>query len=379
MPLSNLRHLQPAPCVRGDRVPIGRVKTSAFTVPTDSPEADGTYAWNSTTMVLAEVEAGGQTGLGYTYADTATAELIRSKLASQIEGRDAFDIPGCWSAMVGSIRNLGRPGIASMAIAALDNALWDLKGRLLGVPLVKLFGQVHESLAAYGSGGFTSYPDKKLQQQFEHWRAQGITMFKMKVGSQPERDIERVKAARRAIGNHNRLFVDANGAFSRKQALRKAWQFGEYGVSWFEEPVTSDDLEGLHLLRDRVPSEMEIAAGEYGYDLVYFKRMLAAGALDVLQADATRCAGLSEFLRVGALCEAFQLPLSAHTAPSLHVHACCALQRAVHIEYFHDHVRLEHMLFDGAATARDGRLFPDLSRPGLGLELKRADGRKYAV
>lgn len=379
MPSGKLRVLEPVPRAKGDHAPIRRVKTSAYKVPTDYPEADGTYSWDSTTMVLAEVEAGGQTGLGYTYADTATAELIRSKLAAQIEGRDAFDIPGCWSAMVGSIRNLGRPGIASMAIAAVDSALWDLKARLLGVPLVKLFGQVHESVAAYGSGGFTSYPDKKLQQQFEHWRAQGITMFKMKVGSQPQRDPERVKAARRAIGSDAMLFVDANGAYSRKQALRKAWRFGEYGVSWFEEPVTSDDLEGLHLLRDRVPAGMEIAAGEYGYDLAYFRRMLEAQAVDVLQADATRCTGFSEFLRVGALCEAFQLPLSAHTAPSLHVHACCALQRTVHIEYFHDHVRLEHFLFDGAATVRDGRLFPDLSRPGLGLELKRADARKYAV
>jgi L-alanine-DL-glutamate epimerase-like enolase superfamily enzyme len=175
------------------------------------------------------------------------------------------------------------------------------------------------------------------------------------------------------------LFVDANGAYSRKQALNLARSFAEYDVAWFEEPVSSDDLEGLRLLRDRTPAEIDIAAGEYGYDSIYFRRMLQAGAVDVLQADATRCAGISGFLRAGALCEAFNLPLSAHCAPSLHAHPACSARPLRHIEYFHDHVRIESMLFDGALKPVAGALRPDPSRPGMGLEFKHKDAERYRV
>jgi L-alanine-DL-glutamate epimerase-like enolase superfamily enzyme len=202
----------------------------------------------------------------------------------------------------------------------------------------------------------------------------------MKVGSNPEEDPERVRTARGAIGPNAQLFVDGNGAYSRKQALELAERFrADADVSWFEEPVSSDDLEGLRLLRDRGPAGMPIAAGEYGYDLPYFERMLGAGAVDVLQADVTRCAGITELLRVDALCHARGMPLSLHCGPSIHLHPALALQRFVHIEYFHDHTRIEDMLFDGVVAPRDGALHPDLGRPGMGLELKRAEAERYAA
>lgn len=358
---------------------VERVDVSAYTVPTDFPESDGTLEWDKTTIVVVEVTAGGTRSLGYTYADTATAKLIGDRLSGIIEGRDAMDVPGSWFAMVHAIRNLGRPGIASMAIAALDNSLWDLKARLLRLPLAKLLGRVHDSIEIYGSGGFTSYSDVQVREQFEGWAAQGIASFKMKIGRNPHADPGRVRAAREAIGAQARLFVDANGAYTRKQALALAHSFSEVDVSWFEEPVSSDDLAGLRLIRNQGPPGMEIAAGEYGYDLAYFRRMLAAQAVDVLQADATRCAGISEFLRAGALCQARSMPFSAHTSPSLHIHPCCALTQTINIEYFHDHARIEQMLFDGAPEPVKGRLYPDLSRPGIGLELKRSDAEKYAA
>jgi L-alanine-DL-glutamate epimerase-like enolase superfamily enzyme len=288
-------------------------------------------------------------------------------------------VPGAWITMVRAIRNLGRPGIASMAIAAVDTALWDLKARLLGIPLLTLLGPVRDAVPVYGSGGFTSYPVPRLEAQLRSWVESGIPAVKMKVGRDPDRDVERVRAARRAVGDAAELFVDANGAYDRKEALEVAVAFADAGVSWFEEPVSSDDLEGLRRLRDRAPAGMAITAGEYGYDLAYFERMLAAGAVDVLQADSTRCAGFSEFLRVAALCAARGMPLSAHTAPTLHAHPCCALIPIAHVEYFHDHQRIEQMLFDGALTPRDGELHPDLSRPGLGIELKRADAARFAA
>lgn len=365
----------------GDRgVAIERLDVSAYTVPTDSHESDGTYEWDKTTIVIVEASGGGKRGLGYTYADEATAKLITSMLVNVVKGRDVMNVPGCWLAMVEAIRNLGRPGIASMAIAAVDAALWDLKARLLDVALVTLLGAVREAAPIYGSGGFTSYSREQLQNQLGGWVAQGIPRVKMKIGRQPDRDPIRVAEARQAIGEDTELFVDANGAYSRKEALALAEIFAaESGVTWFEEPVSSDDLEGLHLMRDRGPSGMDIAAGEYGYDLWYFRHMLEAEAVDVLQADATRCAGITGFMRVGALVESRSMELSAHCGPALHVHPCCAINNFRHMEYFHDHVRIEHMFFDGALNPVHGALRPDLSRSGMGLEFKRQDAERYAV
>jgi len=360
-------------------VPIRRIDISAYTIPTDQPESDGTLQWDNTTLVLVEIQAGNQCGLGYSYADIATARLIQDKLADLLMGHDALSLPGAWMKMVHAIRNLGRSGISAMAVAAVDNALWDLKAKLLGLPLVTLLGSVREAISVYGSGGFTSYSIEQLQRQLGGWADTGISHVKMKVGREPEQDIGRVKAARAAIGGATKLFVDANGAYSRKQAIAMAEAFAEFGVIWFEEPVSSDDLEGLRLLRDCGPAGMAISAGEYGYDLYYFRRMLAAGSVDVLQADTTRCAGISGFCGAAALCESFGLPLSSHCAPALHAHLGCALKPICHLEYFHDHVRIEQMLFDGALTPQQGKLYPDLSRPGLGLEFKRADAAQYAV
>ncbi|TAN22128.1 MAG: mandelate racemase [Acidobacteria bacterium] len=358
---------------------LRRPTVELFSIPTERPESDGTMAWDATEVVLAEVHADRSVGLGYTYGSPAVAAVVHGKLAAEIEGRDAMDIPGCWEAMRRAIRNLGRPGICSMAMAAVDLALWDLKAKLLNLPLAKLLGLVRDHVPIYGSGGFTSYSIAELQEQLGGWAEQGIAAVKMKVGREPVHDFERVRAARAAIGPDIALYVDANGAYSRQQARRFAEQFAAEGVTWFEEPVSSDDLEGLHWLRDRVPAGMEIAAGEYGYELAYFQHMLAAEAVHVQQADITRCAGPSEFARVDSQCAAYQTPLSAHTAPSAHLHPCCALERVRNIEYFHDHARIESMLFDGASQPRQGALWPDLSRPGIGLDLKTRDARRYAA
>ncbi len=358
---------------------ITQLDVSAFTIPTDFPESDGTFEWDSTTIVIVEAHAGGQTGLGFTYGDLTAARLIDRKLSQLVLGRDAMAITGSWMAMVHAVRNLGRPGVASYAISAVDVALWDLKARLLGISLTSLLGGARLSVPVYGSGGFTSYSIDQLQAQLSGWVQRGITMVKMKVGARPSEDVERVRAARAAIGPNTQLFVDANGAYSRKQAAGFAEQFATQGVTWFEEPVSSDDLEGLALLRSRAPDGMDIAAGEYGYDSTYFRRMLQAEAVDVIQVDATRGVGITGFLAASALADAFHVPLSAHTAPSIHAHACCSVPAARHVEYFHDHVRIEHMLFDGVLEPIDGVLYPDPSRPGLGLEIKRADAAKYAA
>lgn len=358
---------------------VERLEVSAYTVPTQTPEADGTLAWNETTLVLVRTSACGARGSGYSFADIATAHLIDAHLKRVVLGGNCLNIPELWTAMVHAIRNLGRPGICSMAISAVDNALWDLKGRLLQLSVADLLGRARSAIPAYGSGGFTSYSDTELKRQLAGWIEAGLRDVKMKIGTDPAADVARVRSAREAIGLQPGLFVDANGAYDRKQALAKAAAFAEHGVSWFEEPVSSDDLEGLRLIREHAPPGMRIAAGEYGYDRFYFRRMLEAGAVDVLQADATRCAGITGFLSAGNLCAAFATPFSAHTAPSLHAHAACALPSAINVEYFFDHYRIEQMFFEGALVPSSGMLRPDSTRLGFGLECKLPDMEKYKV
>ncbi len=361
------------------QVPVERLRVFNYTVPTDLAESDGTLKWDKTTLVLVQAAAAGKTGLGYTYADSAATALIHDTLAELVVGGDAMAPTAAYLTMWRRIRNLGRPGICSMAISAVDCALWDLKAKILDLPLVTLLGQVRTGVPIYGSGGFTSYSNPQLAAQLSGWVKEGIPRVKMKVGRDAKEDLQRVKVARDAIGRSPELFVDANGAYSRKQAIAQAEIFNFYRVSWFEEPVSSDDLEGLRLIRDRAPAGMDIAAGEYGYDIFYFRRMLAAGAVDVQQADITRCGGVTGILQVAALCEAHNLPLSGHTAPALHTHIACALPACKNLEYFHDHVRIERMLFDGLPQLVNGELRPDLSRPGMGLELKVADAARYAA
>ena len=347
------------------------LRSRAVTIPTDGPEADGTLEWDQTTIVICEARCAGHTGLGYSYTPAAAAALIDELLAGCVTGVDALSPPAAWQRMRRAVRNAGFPGVAACAIAAVDIALWDLKARLLGLSLVDLLGRVRERVPIYGSGGFTSYDDERLERQLSGWANAGIPRVKMKVGTDPSRDPERVRRAREAIGADCELFVDANGAYSRKQALNLAERFtAEAAITWFEEPVSSDDLEGLRLLRDRAPGAVRIAAGEYGYDLPYFRRMLDAGAVDVLQADVTRCGGITPLLAVGALCEAAGVPLSAHTSPAIHAHVGCALAPLVHAEYFHDHVRIEERLFTGTLTPLDGALQPDPSVAGHGLALR---------
>jgi L-alanine-DL-glutamate epimerase-like enolase superfamily enzyme len=360
-------------------VPVDRVSVAVYTIPTDFPEADGTIEWDHTTIVIVTIGAGGQRGLGYTYASEEAASLVRDVFEKTILGTDALSPPAVYEAMWRRIRNLGRAGLCSTAISAVDCALWDLKARLLDVPLLTLLGQVRGSAPVYGSGGFTSYSDQQLAKQFAGWVEQGIRAVKMKIGRDAQRDLERVGVARTAIGTAPELYVDANGAYTRKQALVQAERFSPMGVTWFEEPVSSDDVAGLRLLRDRAPAGMDIAAGEYGYEIFYFERMLSAGAVDVLQADITRCGGVTSFLQVAALCQAHNVQLSAHTAPAIHAHVACAVPLFKNIEYFHDHVRIERMLFDGAPALANGELRPDPSRPGNGLVLKHADAEKFAA
>jgi L-alanine-DL-glutamate epimerase-like enolase superfamily enzyme len=359
---------------------VDGVTAEVYEVPTDRPEADGTLAWSKTTLVLARVTGGGAAGLGYTYASGACKPLIEGELAAAVAGVGALDTGAAWLAMARAVRNLGRPGLVSCAISAVDAALWDLKATLLDVPLSRLLGLVWEQVPVYGSGGFTTYDEPAARAQLERWTGDlRIPRVKIKIGeswgTEPSRDLARIAFARSVIGPDAELYVDANGGYARKQAVRMARAMADSQVSWFEEPVSSDDLDGLREVRDQV--DPDVTAGEYGYDLPYFARMVGAQAVDCLQVDVTRCGGVTEFLRAAAVAAASGLQVSAHCAPNLHAHVCAAVPNLRHLEYFHDHARIERMFFDGALDPAGGALRPGTSHVGHGLSLKEANAAPY--
>jgi L-alanine-DL-glutamate epimerase-like enolase superfamily enzyme len=369
-----------APPLRAATSPITDLIATAYTIPTDAPEADGTLSWDSTTLVVAQAHCGEVVGTGWTYGSPACTTVINTALADQVTGRDALDIAGASDAMVKALRNVGRQGVGGQSLSAVDIALWDLKARLLNVPLHRLIGAVRDAAEVYGSGGFTCYNERQLRDQLHFWTdTLRIPRVKIKIGESwgtcLDRDLARMDQARDAIGDTAELYVDANGAYTRKQAIRMMTDAADLDVHWFEEPVSSDDLDGLRAVSQSVIAD--VTAGEYGYDLPYFRRMCQAGAVDCLQADASRCGGITEWLRVAAVAASHGLDISAHCAPHLHLHAGLATPNLRHLEWFHDHARIELMAFDGTARPIDGLLRPDPDAPGHGLTLRACDIEKY--
>ncbi|MFC4911665.1 enolase C-terminal domain-like protein [Actinomadura gamaensis] len=356
------------------------ITASAYTIPTDLPEADGTMAWTSTTMVLVEARGEGGHGLGWTYGPASITALVADLLAPAVADVGVHDVPGAHERMCRAVRNAGRPGACAMAISAVDCALWDLKARVLGLPLHRLFGAVRAEVPVYGSGGFTTYDDRQTREQLEHWTAGlGIPRVKIKIGEawgrREDRDLARLRLARLAVGPDAELYADANGAYTVKQAVQVAHAAEHVGLRWFEEPVSSDDPAGLRAVRDAV--ECEVAAGEYGYDLPSYPELMHA--VDCPQADVTRCGGFTEFLRIAGLARAFNRDLSGHCAPHLHAAVMAAIPNARHIEWFHDHVRIESLLFDGALDPKGGAIRPRDDAPGLGLTFRRSDAERFRV
>jgi L-alanine-DL-glutamate epimerase-like enolase superfamily enzyme len=360
---------------------VDALQTAVYTIPTDAPEADGTLSWEATTIVVVWARSGAATGLGYTYGAAATAKIVSDLLAPIVAEHGVWDVPAANEAMSRQMRNNGRPGLIAGAISAVDIALWDLKARLLGLPLVNLLGASRTQVPVYGSGGFTTYTADRQDRQLRGWaREQGIPRVKIKIGESwgeaVRRDLDRVGRARASVGDGVELYVDANGGYGAKQAIRVAGGLAEHGVTWFEEPVSSDDLDGL--ARVRAAAAADVAAGEYGYALDYFGRMLAAGAVDCLQADVTRCGGITVWLRAAAVAQAHGLHLSGHCAPHAHAHAAASIPNLRHLEWFHDHVRVENLLFAGTLDPGGGSLSPGADgQPGHGLALRPDQAERY--
>jgi L-alanine-DL-glutamate epimerase-like enolase superfamily enzyme len=243
-----------------------------------------------------------------------------------------------------------------------------------------VIGRASASVPVYGSGGFTSYDDLRLREQLTGWVNElGIPRAKIKIGesrgSRQDRDLERVALAREVVGPDAELYVDANGGYTTGQAVRVGTALADYGVPWFEEPVSAQDVAGLAAIRGQVLPD--VAAGEYSWTLADSARLLDAAAADCLQADVTRCGGITGFLQAAALAAAHNVQISGHCAPNLHAHVAGCVPNLRHVEYFHDHQRIEQMLFDGTLSPKGGAMTPDPDRAGLGMTLRTADAEAY--
>lgn len=360
---------------------ISSVRAEAYTVPTDQPEADGTLTWDRTTAVVAEVGADDEVGIGWTYGPAACVDIIGSLLAPAALGLAPEDGPIIYRRLLLASRNATRPGLVTLAISAVDNAVWDLRARVLGIPIADLLGRARSSAPIYGSGGFTTYDAQQLQGQIEGWGQSGIEQVKIKIGeswgSDVARDLRRVDLALASLPDGGSLFVDANGAYGLKQAVRIGHDLQERGVTWFEEPVSSDDHRGLRYLRDHLP-RLDVTAGEYGFDLDYFAQLLRDDCVDCVQIDVTRCGGITAWQRIAALAAAHHLEVSAHCAPLQHLGVACSTANYRHGEYFHDHQRIERLLFEEVPEPRQGTLTP-LPGPGHGLTLNRPRLEEFRV
>ena len=339
--------------------PVERLEVAAYTIPTDAPESDGTLEWDSTTIVVVEAHAGGRDRprLHLRRRGRRRGRLRASSPASS-RPRTRWTSAAAWLRDGAQVRNAGRPGIAAMAISAVDAALWDLKARLLDVPLVALLGAAREDVPVYGSGGFTLVlATSGSASSSAAGSRPGIPRVKMKIGREPERDPGRVGAAREAIGADAELFVDANGAYARKQALalaervRRAGRDLVRGAGLLRRP-----RRACALLRDRGPAGHGDRRRRVRLRPGRLPRMLEAGPSTSSRPTPRAAAGSPGFSpRRGARARRSSSPLSAHCAPAICTRTpCCAVADVRHLEYFHDHVRIEHMLFDGVPEPEGG-------------------------
>jgi L-alanine-DL-glutamate epimerase-like enolase superfamily enzyme len=348
---------------------ITGVRTAVYRFPTPQPEADGTLEWHATTAVTVTLEADGCSGLGWTYSSRAAAAVVDDELLPHVLGRSALDVTDGWSAMRRAVRNLGSGGLAMQAVSAVDVAWWDLKARLLGVPVGDLLGRCRDAVPIYGSGGFTTLDDVGLAEQVEEWAHAGCTSMKIKIGEswghEPGRDLRRTRELRRLAPEGTQLMVDANGGYTVGEAVRVGDRLDDIGVVWFEEPVSSDDTAGLAAVREALACD--VAAGEYAATPDDVTALLPV--VDCLQLDATRCGGYTGWLRAASVAEAAHLEVSAHCAPSLHAAVAAAVPNLRHVEWFVDHARLEPQMLDGVPEVHHGALHPAGDGVGHGMTL----------
>lgn len=348
---------------------IDKLEVKYFEIPTETPERDGTLEWLSTGLVTLELYSGSHKGLGYTYADRATASFLVEHALPYLKGKDESQHFLMLDVLKRKYRNLGNAGVTSMALSAVDIALWDLRASVLNISIQNLLGIRRECTPFYGSGFFLDDNSQDLMRQLEKFQNMGIDSFKMKIGDGFNSDISRMKDMRMRIGDEASLFVDANGYYGHKEALELSREMEKFNVSWFEEPISSDDINGLQFLKDRFPFKVNLVAGEYCYQITDVLRLIESKAVDIIQVDATRCEGVTGAMRASQLAHAYNLPVSTHCAPLLHGNIGLSLENLYISEHFYDHTRIEEKYFTHKGSYIDGAYWPSSDQIGFGWDL----------
>jgi len=328
-------------------------------------------------IVYLDTDAGHR-GLGFAYVlgggGRALKVIADDDLAPLVVGLDPLDMEQISAKVYWRLQSIGRFGLVSQAYSAVDLALWDLKGKVAGLPLYKLLGGAREFASVYASDtGWLWMTPEQIVAASRPYLDQGMMGLKIKVGADPEADAERVTAVREAVGEDVWLGVDANQRYDFGTALAMGHFFEEeMGIDWFEEPISCEDVEGHARLAERL--EVPIALGETLFSREEFRRYLDRGAADVLQPDVTRVGGLSAWLKVAALAELHHRPLAPHLLPEVGVHLACGLPNVQTVEY----MPWLYPAFMEPPAIVDGKIVPP-QRPGLGLEIRPEAVEKYRV
>jgi L-alanine-DL-glutamate epimerase-like enolase superfamily enzyme len=352
---------------------IARIDTQLLHVPLSRPRASPAEAaagrLNHIVVLLVHVHTDeGHTGLGFAYAlqssGRALLAIADDDLAPLVVGEDALDHERLAAKMYWRLQTVGRRGLVQQAYAAIDLALWDLKGKAAGLPLYKLLGGARESAAVYGSD--TAWLWMSPEQIIDASRPYldlDMMGIKVKVGADPEADADRLTRIREALGDDVWLGVDANERYDYATALAMGHFFEEeIGADWFEEPILCEDIAGHARLASKL--EIPIAGGEMLFGIDEFRSYLDRDALAVVQPDVTRLGGLTGWLKVAALAELHHRPLSPHLLPEVGVHLSCGLPGVKSVEY----MPWLYPLFTDPPRIEEGRLVPP-SGAGLGLEI----------
>ncbi len=364
-------------------VKIARVGTTLIAIPRDPPISDATAVsmGMGAHCFVHIVTDEGLDGLGMSTASRAVRAVIDYDLKPLLEGADPLNIEGLWQEMFWRVRGIGRKGVAFQAISAVDIALWDLKAKILGLPLYKLLGPCRESVPIYGSGGWTSYTEAELVEEQLGYVERGMTRVKMKVGkdfgSSTDEDVQRLRAVRKAVGDDVEIYIDANNGYTAKQAIGMARKFEESNVGWYEEPVLADDIDGLAQVVAAI--DIPVATGEHEYTKYGFKDLMCRGAADIVQPDVGRVGGVTEWMKVAAMADAFNLPVASHSYQLVHLHMACATPNLMVVECLGTREAEDVILYKDCAVPSGPEWSPDPDKPGLGLELDPFALEKYGV
>lgn len=337
------------------------------TIPPIDPNAKG----RSQLFVQIHTDEG-TIGLGYGPGQRSIQAVIHDNLSDLLVGQDPFMIEKLWQDMFWRVRGYGRKGVAFQAIAAVDIALWDLKGKALDQPIYRLLGPAHESVPIYGSGGWTNYAEKELVAEMTGYVERGITRVKMKVGKDfgqsESEDIERLATVREAVGDGVEIYVDANNGYYAKQAIKMSQIFEQFDVAWFEEPVLADDIPGLAQVAQN--TTIPVATGEHEYTKYGFRDLLVAGGADIVQPDVHRVTGITEWMKVAAMADAFNLPVAPHAVSLVHIHCAMATPNLKVVEVLGAEENSHPIWWAEVPPYNDdGTWQPYADRPGLGLEI----------